>query len=419
MTLIVIIKVFAIIILLLLSALSSGSETALTAVSKQRAHRQKDKGAKNANFILKIKEFKDEFITGILLANNLFNILATALMTELLVSEFGGLGVSVATIFMTLMIVIFSEVTPKIFAINKPMTFALKVSKFFYFYTKLIKPIVNLINKVSNKIIKLIGLNLNADQSKIIEEEFEGAVQLQKQYSKDGEYEADYMSNILELKKLKVDELMTHRNEILFINLDDPYKQNFKAISSSTFTRIPVIKGNFNNLVGIIDIRDFLKGSSLEESNESIERNTFQPVFIPQNKLAMKQLIDFKSSREHMALIVDEYGEIQGLITLEDIIEEIIGEIFDETDTDETYLEKIDSNNYLFNGNASVREINRSLDINLPDQFVTLSGLIHDLAKEIPKVGKVFFIEDVKLQIISGSINKINKVKLSIWYFYF
>ena len=276
MTLIVIIKILAIIILLLLSALSSGSETALTAVSKQRAHRQKDKGAKNANFILKIKEFKDEFITGILLANNLFNILATALMTELLVSEFGGLGVSVATIFMTLMIVIFSEVTPKIFAINKPMTFALKVS---------------------NKIIKLIGLNLNADQSKIIEEEFEGAVQLKKQYSKDGEYEADYMSNILELKKLKVDELMTHRNEILFINLDDPYKQNFKAISSSTFTRIPVIKGNFNNLVGIIDIRDFLKGSSLEESNESIERNTFHPVFIPQNKLAMKQLIDFKSSR--------------------------------------------------------------------------------------------------------------------------
>ncbi len=414
MTLIVIIKILAIIILLLLSALSSGSETALTAVSKQRAFRQRDKGAKNANFILKIKDFKDEFITGILLANNLFNILATALMTELLVSEFGGLGVTVATIFMTLMIVIFSEVTPKIFAINKPMTFALRVSKFFYFYTKLIKPIVNLINKISNKIIRIIGLNLNADQSKIIEEEFEGAVQLQKQYSKDGEYEADYMSNILELKKLKVDELMTHRNEILYINLDDPYKQNLKIISTSAYTRIPVIKGNFNNLIGIFDIRDLLKDSSMEESNESIERNTSQPVYIPQNKLAMKQLIDFKSSREHMVLIVDEYGEIQGLITLEDIIEEIIGEIFDETDTDETYLEKIDDSNYLFNGNASVREINRSLDISLPDQFVTLSGLIHDLAKEIPKVGKVFYVGDIKLQIISRSINKINKVKLSV-----
>ena len=414
MTLIVIIKILAIIILLLLSALSSGSETALTAVSKQRAFRQRDKGAKNANFILKIKDFKDEFITGILLANNLFNILATALMTELLVSEFGGLGVTVATIFMTLMIVIFSEVTPKIFAINKPMTFALRVSKFFYFYTKLIKPIVNLINKISNKIIRIIGLNLNADQSKIIEEEFEGAVQLQKQYSKDGEYEADYMSNILELKKLKVDELMTHRNEILYINLDDPYKQNLKIISTSAYTRIPVIKGNFNNLIGIFDIRDLLKDSSMEESNEIIERNTSEPVYIPQNKLAMKQLIDFKSSREHMVLIVDEYGEIQGLITLEDIIEEIIGEIFDETDTDETYLEKIDDSNYLFNGNASVREINRSLDISLPDQFVTLSGLIHDLAKEIPKVGKVFYVGDIKLQIISRSINKINKVKLSI-----
>ena len=160
------------------------------------------------------------------------------------------------------------------------------------------------------------------------------------------------MSNILELKKLKVDELMTHRNEILYINLDDPYKQNLKIISTSAYTRIPVIKGNFNNLIGIFDIRDLLKDSSMEESNESIERNTSQPVYIPQNKLAMKQLIDFKSSREHMVLIVDEYGEIQGLITLEDIIEEIIGEIFDETDTDETYLEKIDDSNYLFNGNA-------------------------------------------------------------------
>ena len=135
MTLLIFCKLLAILILLILSAISSGSETALTAVSKLQAHRQNEKGIKNANFILKIKELKDEFITGILLANNVFNILATALMTELLVSEFGGYGVTVATVFMTLIIVIFSEVTPKIFAINKPMIFATKVAKFFYFYT--------------------------------------------------------------------------------------------------------------------------------------------------------------------------------------------------------------------------------------------------------------------------------------------
>ena len=157
-----------------------------------------------------------------------------------------------------------------------------------------------------------------------------------------------------------------------------------------------------------------LKDPSFNENgdNNYLEKNSFQPVFIPQNKLAIKQLIDFKSQREHIALVVDEYGEIQGLITLEDIIEEIIGEIFDETDTDESYLEKIDDNNFLFNGNASIREINRSLGIDLPDQFVTLSGLIHDIAKEIPKVGKIVIYKEVKLQIISRSINKINKVKL-------
>ncbi len=416
MTLLILIKLIAIIILLFLSALSSGSETALTAVSKLQAHRQNEKGIKNANFILKIKELKDEFITGILLANNLFNILATALMTELLVSEFGGFGVTVATILMTLVIVIFSEVTPKIFAINKPMMYAIKVAKFFYIYTKVIKPIVKLINSISSRILRGLGLNLNTDQSKVMKEEFEGAVQLQRQLSKEGDYEAEYMSNLLELRKLKVDELMTHRNEIIFIDLEDSFKQNLKSINSSTYTRIPVIKGNFNNLIGIIDIRELLKDSNFNENgnNSQIEKTSFQPIFIPQNKLAMKQLIDFKTQREHISMVVDEYGEIQGLITLEDIIEEIIGEIFDETDVDESYLEKIDDNNYLFNGNASIREINRSLNVELPDKFVTLSGLIHELAKEIPKVGKVIFYKDLKIQIISRSISKINKVKLSI-----
>ena len=416
MTLLILIKLIAIIILLFLSALSSGSETALTAVSKLQAHRQNEKGIKNANFILKVKELKDEFITGILLANNLFNILATALMTELLVSEFGGFGITVATILMTIVIVIFSEVTPKIFAINKPMMYATKVAKFFYIYTKVIKPIVKLINSISGRILRGLGLNLNSDQSKVMKEEFEGAVQLQRQLSKEGDYEAEYMSNLLELRKLKVDELMTHRNEIIFIDLEDSFKQNLKSINSSTYTRIPVIKGNFNNLIGIIDIRELLKDSNFNENgnNAQIEKTSFQPIFIPQNKLAMKQLIDFKTQREHISMVVDEYGEIQGLITLEDIIEEIIGEIFDETDVDESYLEKIDDNNYLFNGNASIREINRSLNIELPDKFVTLSGLIHDLAKEIPKVGKVIYYKDLKIQIISRSISKINKVKLSI-----
>mgnify|MGYP001209939359 FL=1 len=416
MTLLILIKLIAIIILLFLSALSSGSETALTAVSKLQAHRQNEKGIKNANFILKVKELKDEFITGILLANNLFNILATALMTELLVSEFGGFGITVATILMTIVIVIFSEVTPKIFAINKPMMYATKVAKFFYIYTKVIKPIVKLINSISGRILRGLGLNLNSDQSKVMKEEFEGAVQLQRQLSKEGDYEAEYMSNLLELRKLKVDELMTHRNEIIFIDLEDSFKQNLKSINSSTYTRIPVIKGNFNNLIGIIDIRELLKDSNFNENgnNAQIEKTSFQPIFIPQNKLAMKQLIDFKTQREHISMVVDEYGEIQGLITLEDIIEEIIGEIFDETDVDESYLEKIDDNNYLFNGNASIREINRSLNVELPDKFVTLSGLIHDLAKEIPKVGKVIYYKDLKIQIISRSISKINKVKLSI-----
>tara|TARA_B110000459_G_scaffold29661_1_gene29928 strand:- start:170 stop:562 length:393 start_codon:yes stop_codon:yes gene_type:complete len=130
--------------------------------------------------------------------------------------------------------------------------------------------------------------------------------------------------------------------------------------------------------------------------------------------MAIKQLIDFKSKREHMAMIVDEYGAVQGLISLEDIIEEIIGEIFDETDVENSYLEKIDSNNYIFNGNASIRELNRVLKINLPDEFVTLSGLVYSITNDIPKVGKVLNYQDIKIQIISKSVNKISKIKITI-----
>ena len=134
------------------------------------------------------------------------------------------------------------------------MLYALKVARFFYIYTKLIKPIVKLINYISEKIIKKLGLSLETDQSKIIKEEFEGAVQLQRQLSKKGDNEAEYMSNLLELKNLKVDELMTHRNEILYLDIEDSFKNNLKAINNSTFTRIPLIKNNFNNLIGIIAV---------------------------------------------------------------------------------------------------------------------------------------------------------------------
>jgi len=130
--------------------------------------------------------------------------------------------------------------------------------------------------------------------------------------------------------------------------------------------------------------------------------------------MATNQLVDFKSKREHMALVVNEYGEVKGLISFEDIIEEIIGEVFDETDVKNSYLEKIDDNNYLFNGNANIREVNRVLKIDLPDEFVTLSGLVHSINNEIPKVGKVLNYHEIKIQIISRSINKINKIKISI-----
>lgn len=416
MTLILSFKIIAIIFLLICSAISSGSETSLTAISKLRAIKYKEQGNIDANYILKIKEIKDQFIIGVLLANNLFNILATVLFTEILISYFGGLGMTIATIVMTLTIVIFSEVMPKIYAINKPMKFSLTVAKFFFYYTQFISPVVFIINKIATFLMHLLGMRLNGNQNTNMQEEFEGAIKYQKQYSKNNKEQIEYMSNLLELKNLKVDELMTHRNDISYINLDDSIDQIINQLKEINFTRVPVIKKNFDSIEGILDIRDLLKsGETLNDLDHTkIAGYINKPWFIPENKMAIKQLIDFKSKREHMAMIVDEYGAVQGLISLEDIIEEIIGEIFDETDVENSYLEKIDSNNYIFNGNASIRELNRVLKINLPDEFVTLSGLVYSITNDIPKVGKVLNYQDIKIQIISKSVNKISKIKITI-----
>jgi len=416
MTLILLTKIVAIIILLLFSAISSGSETSLTAISKIRALKYKEQGNKNAGYILKLKEIKDQFITGVLLANNLCNILATVLFTEILITYFGSIGITIATIIMTLVIVIFSEVTPKIYAINNPLKLSLIVSKFFYYYTNLIGPLVLIINKISLLIMKIIGMKLDGDQTKIMQEEFEGAIQYQKQYSKDNKEEIEYMSNLLDLRNLKVDQLMTHRNDITYINLALSLEEIKNQLNKNTFTRVPVINTSFDNVLGILDIRDLFKFSinSKEFNVDSIKECLNEPCYIPENKMATNQLVDFKSKREHMALVVNEYGEVKGLISFEDIIEEIIGEVFDETDVKNSYLEKIDDNNYLFNGNANIREVNRVLKIDLPDEFVTLSGLVHSINNEIPKVGKVLNYHEIKIQIISRSINKINKIKISI-----
>ncbi|MAV82770.1 MAG: hypothetical protein CMI90_04845 [Pelagibacteraceae bacterium] len=416
MSLILLIKILAIILLLILSAISSGSETSLTAISKLRALKYKEQGNINANYIVKIKEIKDQFITGVLLANNLFNILATALFTEILISNFGGLGITLATVIMTFAIVIFSEVTPKIYAINKPMKFSLNVAKFFFYYTKLISPVVFIINSISSKIMNAVGMKIDSNQSKVMEEEFEGAIEYQKKFSTKNKEEIEYMSNLLELKNLKVDELMTHRNDIKFIDIDQNIETIKSKLKNIPFTRIPIINKDFSNVIGILDSRDLLKSdlSFNDIDKEDVKKIINEPWFIPENKMATKQLIEFKSKREHMALIVNEYGEIRGLISLEDIIEEIIGEIFDETDDRNSYLEKIDDKNFLFNGNASIREVNRVLKIDLPDEFVTLSGLVHGITNDIPKVGKIITVDDIKVHIISRSVNKITKIKITI-----
>ena len=403
-----------IIFLIILSGIMSGSETALTAVSKPRIISKANQGSKRAVFVKNLINSKENTISSLLLSNNLVNILASSLATVFLYDLFGVPGILYATILMTTLIVIFAEVLPKIYSINKPNRTALFIAPVIYHLNKFLYPIVYLINFVSKIFLKNIIIKSESTLNEESEEELKGVIDLYQTSSPDSEHEKEMLQSILTLNDTTVEEIFTHRKNIFSINIDLDLTKIIKDINKSNFTRIPFWKNNSENIIGLLDTRtlNIDINKNLDSKNIIIERLK-KPWFIPETTNLLDQLVLFKKKKEHLSFVIDEYGELLGLITLEDIIEEIVGEIVDEMDAPQIEFKINSQGQIMSEGGQNLKDLYKKFDLDSPEsEATTIGGYVMDLAKKIPLYGEIVNDEYFSYKVLSHSRKQILRLEI-------
>ncbi len=404
-----------IIFLILLSGFLSGSETAITATSKARIISKLKKGTKRAEYVKKIIDSKDKVISSLLLSNNLVNILASSLATAFFYDLFGVTGIFYATLLMTFLLVIFAEVLPKTYAINRPTRSALMIGPIIFYLNKLLTPFVFVINKIVKVLISKKEINdkkLSDEQS---EEELQGVIDLYKTSNPDSEHEKEMLQSILTLNDTTVEEIFTHRRNIYSINIDLSLSEIIKMINQSRFTRIPFWENNPENIIGLLNLRSLNIDMKNHLNNKKIIlEKIVKPWFIPSSTNLLDQLVEFKKKKEHLAFVVDEYGELLGIISLEDIIEEIVGEIVDEIDAPEKKFILNNKGVIVAEGNQNIKDLYKKFDLDIPEiESSTIAGHVMDLAKKIPMYGEIVKDNKFNYKITSHSRKQILRLEIT------
>lgn len=415
----------AIVFLLVLSAFFSGSETALTAASRGKLRSSADKGVTGALRALKLTEDNERLIGSVLLGNNVVNILATSLATALLTRMFGESGVAVATLVMTLLVLIFAEVLPKTYAITNPETFATRVSAPISIVVKLFSPIVAVVRVLVRGVLRIFGVQTDPDTNVLaVHDEIAGALYLGHSEGVVDREDRDRVLGALQLGDRMVEEVMLHRSGIQMIDANLPADQILTQCLESAHTRLPLYRDEPENIVGVIHAKDLLRAINKLLSGGAIDASTLADFdimdvampayFVPETTTLDDQMRQFLKRHTHFALVVDEYGALQGLITLEDILEEIVGEISDEFDiATEEQIARTEDGAYLVDGGMTIRDLNRARDWTLPDEEAnTIAGLVIHEAQMIPVVGQVFSFHGFRFEVIAKEENRIATLKV-------
>ena len=413
------IYVGSILILVLLSAFFSGSETALTAISKPKMHTLAKAGNKRAKAVNKLTDKKDKMLGGLLLGNNIVNILSAALATSFLTGIFGASGVAIATLAMTLLILIFAEVLPKTYAMYHHDKMALTIVPIINFIVNILSPITTGILIVVKFILRLFGVKIEK-LALSSEEELRGAIDLHQGQegddAKDTKEERAMLKSILDLDEVDVEEVMTHRKGVFMLDIDQPIDKLIEDISKSAYSRIPLWRDKAENIVGIVHIKDILRVVNNNKTVNliDIQEIATEPWFIPETTTLFDQLQSFREKHEHFASVVDEYGEFQGIITLEDILEEIVGEIEDEHDKEEAEMITSHDNSFTVDGSMTIRDLNRAHEWNLPNKdYSTIAGLILFETGSIPEEKQIFTFYDFTFEVLKKNKNQITSVKVT------
>ncbi|MDC1410192.1 HlyC/CorC family transporter [Amylibacter sp.] len=417
--------ILAIFVLLGISAFFSGSETALTAASRGKLHSMADKGSRGAKRALALTEDTERLIGAVLLGNNLVNILAAALATSLFTRLFGDSGVALATLVMTLLVLIFAEVLPKTYAISNSEGAASFVSAPIRALVIIFAPIVATVRITVRAILRLFGAKMTGlDEDDAAQKEIAGAIALSHSEGNFEKDDRDRLLGALDLKDREVEEIMLHRSDIEIIDAAASPQDIVTQSLASRYTRLPIFKDEPENIIGVIHTKDLLREVDKlvrgeDGGPDAIDRLNIidiarEPYFVPETTPLDDQMREFLLRKAHFALVVDEYGDLQGLITLEDILEEIVGEITDEHDEDAEILDGKDtSGNFKIDGSATIRDVNRIHEWNLPDDEAnTIAGLVIHEAQMIPKIGQVFSFHGFRFEIAGRDQNRITKLKV-------
>lgn len=411
-----IITVAAIALLILLSGFFSGSETAVTAASRARLHHLEKQGNRRARMIGKLMRKREHFIGSILLGNNAVNILAAALSTSLLISVAGEVGVIYATIGLTLIILIFAEVLPKTYAIRNADRVALAMAPILVVLVWLLTPVVLAVRGIVYVSLMPFGAHIVTDNKEEAEEELRGAISLQAEEGAVIKHEHDMLHGILDLDDVAVGEVMTHRNNMAMIDVEAPVRTILDQAVESPFTRIPLWRDEPENIVGVLHSKDLLRaiqGSGNDIETVDIEKVLTPPWFVPETTSLREQLNAFRERRAHFALVVDEYGSLMGLVTLEDILEEIVGDIVDEHDITLRHTVARPDGSVLVAGDTTIRDLNRRFEWNLPDEeAATIAGLALHVAQQIPQIGELIKLDGFTLDIRGRQKNRITSVRV-------
>ncbi|AXO16173.1 MULTISPECIES: HlyC/CorC family transporter [Thalassospira] len=410
------ITIVVIFLLLMLSAFFSGSETALTAASRPVMHHKEQDGDIRAAIVNRLRRYQERLLGAILLGNNMVNILASALATSVMIELFGENGVVYATAVMTALVLIFSEILPKTYALQHADTMALRVARPMSILVVLFAPITQTIQVLVQATLRLFGSGEGPGLDS--ERELRGAIELHADDVVVGNHHAErtMLHGVLDLEDVGVWEIMVHRRKVQMIDISRPMEEILDTVLASPHTRIPIYEKDPDNIVGVLHAREVLKAivrGAKPASAEDVRELSSEPWFIPDSTTLADQLKAFKERHEHFAIVVDEYGAFEGVVSLEDILEEIVGDIADETDVEVVGVQPQADGSVIVRGDVTIRDLNRRFGWRLPDEeAATVAGLLLYETRRIPDVGQQFRFHGFEFEVLRRIRNQITRVRL-------
>ena len=409
-----IIQLITIIILLAMSAFFSSSETALTTVSTIRLKSLADNGSKNAKLVLTLKENPDKMLSAILIGNNIVNIAASSITTIFFQQMWGSWAISIGSGVLTLLVLVFGEITPKTAATGYADKFSLFVAKPIWFLTKVLTPIIVVINFLASCIMKLFRININGKESTFTEEELRTIMDVSHEEGVIEEEEREMINNVFDFGEAEAKEIMIPRIDMCMINVDASYDELLEIFKENRYTRLPVYQDSTDNVIGIINIKDLI----LYRSGDKFDiRDYLRDVYYTYEYKKLDELMaEMRKDSVNITIVLDEYGAAVGLITIEDLLEEIVGEIRDEYDYDEEdNFKEIAPNEYLVDGQTKLDDVNDALDLSLTSEdYDSIGGYIIGSLDRLPIMGDTVETDNVKLVVELMDKNRIDKVHIYI-----